>query len=144
MTVQQTKSINKISENFGIGFFLYSQNDKKILIHKRDEKGAQPNKWDYFGGKIEKRETPIQALKRELYEELGIKVNKRQIKLLFKSDAKHMYYILFSKKRTKEIRLDEGDGFAWFTFQEAFNLEEKLAKSANDCLNKLKDKSNEK
>ena len=126
-----------------VGFFLYSPNDKKVLIHKRDDETENsPNMWDYFGGSFE----PVdlgkaeEALHRELYEELGISVDKDSVKLLVKSGNETIYYILFPKYKTRELRLDEGAGFAWFSFDEVLGFDEGiLTPKAKTYLVKLKD-----
>jgi mutator protein MutT len=47
--------------------------DQKLLVGKRNLKG-EPfyGKWDFFGGFLKKGETPEEALKREIKEELGV------------------------------------------------------------------------
>lgn len=47
----------------------------QILISKRDNSLHQGGLWEFPGGKIEPNETPMQALARELEEELEIKIN---------------------------------------------------------------------
>jgi len=46
--------------------------DNKILICQRTRHQPHPLKWEFPGGKIEPGEQPVDALRRELHEELGI------------------------------------------------------------------------
>ena len=46
--------------------------DGKILICRRRADQAHALKWEFAGGKVEAGESPEQALRRELQEELGI------------------------------------------------------------------------
>jgi 8-oxo-dGTP diphosphatase len=48
------------------------QQNGRVLIAQRKEDDSFPLKWEFPGGKIEPGETPKQALRRELNEELGI------------------------------------------------------------------------
>jgi 8-oxo-dGTP diphosphatase len=46
--------------------------ESKLLICQRTKHQPMPLKWEFPGGKIEHGEQPIDALRRELEEELGI------------------------------------------------------------------------
>jgi len=48
------------------------QKDGKLLVCQRTRHQTMPLKWEFPGGKIEEREQPRDALRRELEEELGI------------------------------------------------------------------------
>ena len=61
--------------------------DDQILIAKRASHQHQGDKWEFPGGKVEKAETPQQALRRELKEELGIDIqSSKRI-----TEIKHQY-----------------------------------------------------
>ena len=64
-------------------------NDGRILLAKRPRNKPMAGLWEFPGGKIEKGETPEQALIREIDEELG--VNTKQSCLAPVSFASHDY-----------------------------------------------------
>lgn len=50
------------------------ERDNKILMSQRLSHQSYPGYWEFPGGKIEENEADVDALKRELHEELGIEV----------------------------------------------------------------------
>lgn len=52
---------------------IVNQNDE-ILIAKRGSHQHQGNKWEFPGGKVEDNETSQEALRREIFEELGVQI----------------------------------------------------------------------
>ena len=59
----------------------------KYLIQKRPSRGLFADLWEFPGGKVEKGETPEEALRREFKEELGAKVKDQEFLL----KVKHAY-----------------------------------------------------
>ncbi len=55
--------------------------DGRLLIYLRDDKLSIPfpNHWDLFGGHVEVGETPEEALRRELQEEIGATLDSRRL-----------------------------------------------------------------
>lgn len=52
------------------------QSDRRLLIGQRRRNDTSPFKWEFPGGKVEQGETPVDALARELKEELGATLQK--------------------------------------------------------------------
>ena len=46
----------------------------EVLVTRRPRGGHMAGKWEFPGGKIEKGETPREALRREIREELGCRI----------------------------------------------------------------------
>lgn len=53
-------------------------NGTMVLAAQRSSKMNSPLKWEFVGGKVEKGETHKQALEREVYEELGIRIETKR------------------------------------------------------------------
>lgn len=67
----------------------------EVLLQKRSlQKKNNPGMWSKTGGHVIAGEYPIDAIKREIKEELGIEIDNRNIKLIdiYKSDNKENKY----------------------------------------------------
>jgi len=108
----------------GVNWFLYDPKLQQVCLHRRDSKAPiDPDVWDNFGGTVEEGESELNALRREIIEELGIDLAQDAIEYCRLSN-KVFYYIPFEVSRTSEIVLGEGAGFAWLTFAAALGLKD--------------------
>ena len=111
-----------IKRNYAVIILVDGQG--RVLLQKRDNyKEKYANYWAFFGGGIEKSETPEQALKRELKEELNY--NLEEVKLFkvidYKTDDKEgkgYYFIADFEGKIENLSLKEGAGFAFLTKKE--------------------------
>ena len=97
--------------------------DGKILLQLRDEKPNiySPGVWGLFGGNVESNEKPIDALKRELLEEIGLDI--KDAKLLFSWDHYKYNSVLhfFLVPLTAELatlNLNEGEAMELFSIDQ--------------------------
>lgn len=59
---------------------VFMEHDHKILLLLRAKCSLSPNTWGVPGGKLEKGESPIEGLIREIQEELGLKATSTDLK----------------------------------------------------------------
>ncbi|MDO8590268.1 MAG: NUDIX domain-containing protein [bacterium] len=106
---------------------LYNK-DKEILLQHRDEDAKRlPNYWGFFGGGIEKGETPEAALEREIFEELEYKVSKPVRVLVqkfnWKEDENIKYVFVEEYDSSQPLIQHEGQGKSWRKFDDLGNLQ---------------------
>ena len=90
--------------------------NKQVLIARRSKNKPQGGFWEFPGGKIEKDETAIQALSRELKEELAISVLEMQSFIKLEHEYPEGSIILdvwMVEKFTGNARGNEGQTIAW-------------------------------
>lgn len=97
------------------------QQDGNFLMQLRDDLPhiAYPGHWSLFGGHLELGETPEEALKRELIEEIGYKVSDSR-KIGCYADEKvtrHIFYAPLTIAVT-ELNLQEGQDLALLTLED--------------------------
>jgi mutator protein MutT len=105
---------------------LYDHN--KILLQKRSKSAKRfPNLWGLFGGGVEDKETPEEALKREIYEELELKISAPKFLQKFhyeleENGEKGNVWVYVAKYNGQKLHQREGDGMEWVTRTDAMNL----------------------
>ena len=56
--------------------------DDRVWIQRRRTRDSLQDCWEFPGGKLEQRETPLAALRRELEEEVGVKPRRPELLLV--------------------------------------------------------------
>ena len=116
---------------------LYNKDLKILLQHRSSDAKIMPDYWAFFGGGIEKNEAPLDALYREIYEEINY--IPKSPKLILKRDFKEdilkgtLYIYIDFFNEDKELILREGKGFGWFNKDEINNL--KITERDKDIIN---------
>jgi 8-oxo-dGTP diphosphatase len=97
----------------------------KILVGRRPEGGALPDVWEFPGGKIEAKESPEDALQRELKEELGIdaEIGKLQFAGTFTYGRRGLLFLFYDVKFWKgEIKAEHHTDLQWISPKDLTNL----------------------
>jgi 8-oxo-dGTP diphosphatase len=77
--------------------------EERILVTRRKKDTSYGLLWEFPGGKIEKEEEPRQALQRELKEELGIRVEVRDLfEVVFHDYSDYSVLLLVYRCRIEE------------------------------------------
>ena len=107
-------------------------NNGMILLQQRAlSKKASPGKWSRTGGHVDAGESCDEAIKREVFEEIGLVVERIKRFEIFKSlDPNEHYitygYIIFTDKRENEFKLqkDEVNSVRYYSIEELERIRE--------------------
>lgn len=120
---------------------LYNDKQEVLMQHRDDNKKFLPGYWGSFGGHIEEGETPEEALKRELIEELEYEVKNPTLFVTseFTDEDKRITTYNFIEKydEAQPLVLHEGQGYGWFSIPEALKL--KVTELRKEALLKTQD-----
>ena len=98
----------------------------KFLLALRDDKPdiISPNCWCFIGGTKEETETFEETCRREVEEEIGIKINQLTFLKIIKYEdrRKYFYHSNLTEQQVKDIVLHEGQKYDFFTIGEIKNL----------------------
>jgi 8-oxo-dGTP diphosphatase len=99
---------------------ILKDSDGKYLLGKRLDSQSWAGWWEFPGGKLESNENPSEALKREIYEELGVSINKyRQWitrRVIEKNKITILYFFLITSW-TGIVEGMEGQKLQWVDFK---------------------------
>jgi len=90
--------------------------NKKILIARRASNVPYSGFYEFPGGKVEENETPVEALKRELNEELGINCSIKDFFQEIKWENKFLlkcYFVDMIEKDLSKMEKRVHDDFQW-------------------------------
>ena len=114
-------------------------NGNKVLLTKRSPLMVEGGKWCLPGGGMRKWETALDSVKREVFEEVGIKTEK--IKFLFvheefsKRVKVHANVFVYEIKFSGKVKINwEVSDYGWFSRSEIAKLD--MAFSHKQILNK--------
>lgn len=98
----------------------------KVLVGQRPEGGSLARTWEFPGGKLELNESPEEALKRELDEELGVQAEIGALKLAATHtyDKRGLLFLFFEVNYWKgQIKTQQHLDLKWVSPKELANLE---------------------
>ena len=102
--------------------------DSKILLQKRaDNKRVYPGVWAETGGGIIHGETSLEAIHREVREELGVDIDDERCELIMKFRTGYVWNDTFFLRQDFDlqdltIKADEVSDVGWFTIEEIDEL----------------------
>lgn len=116
-----------VKRNWAVALIVNDKNE--ILLQKKSSDYTYPGFWAFFGGGIDKLETPELALKKELKEEINLDIQQKELNLFKSTDykwdnlsGKGYYFLIKFRGNLNSLRLSEGAGFAFFNKEEIKKL----------------------
>ena len=104
---------------------LYKTTGELLLQHRTSDAPRFPEYWMFFGGEIEKGETPEQAVKREAVEELGYELTHPElvkVEHFFHAGSAYTVHVFIEQYDGRTLTLYEGQGMGWFLPKSTTNL----------------------
>jgi len=110
-----------------------------LLLHRLENK-SDGNMWGLPAGKLENGETPIDAVQREMIEEINCSIHKKDISYFKKVHVRypekditfHMFHIKLNNKLSIQINPEEHKDYGWFTIENALQIN--LMRYMDDCI----------
>jgi 8-oxo-dGTP pyrophosphatase MutT (NUDIX family) len=104
------------SNHIGCGALIYSTDTKRYLFLLRNQK-RHAGSWGLVGGGVESNETPVEALRREVLEEVGsvdiLKIIPIEKFTADNTNFEYHTYLLVVDKEFVPLLNDEHRGYAW-------------------------------
>lgn len=100
------------------GVLFLAKDTGRCLLQLRNSDKRFKHTWGFFGGMLDKNETPYEAIQRELTEEIGFVPELEKLNPIdvFQSKDKNFYYYSFVAVVEKEfipVLNGESAGYAW-------------------------------
>lgn len=92
--------------------------NQALLVHRHPERRWYPDCWDLVGGHIEHGESPVEAIRRECEEEIGVQIRTPHPFPLPFSDPlidMHAFLVTSWDGEPTNCAPDEHDDLQWFT-----------------------------
>lgn len=102
------------------------ERDGKILITRRGPGGDMAGKWEFPGGKLEPGETAAECLRREIWEELRLRIEVGEFiaKSIFRQPGREIVLLAYwARWLSGEPVLTVHDEFQWITLPELANFD---------------------
>jgi len=116
----------------GVKVILQREDDKVLLLRRNPRKYPEIGpKWDIVGGRIDIGFSLLENLKREVYEETGLRIIGKP-KLLYAQDilnierfpGRHVVRLTYSAKANGEPVIDgESTEYNWFSYEEIKDIQ---------------------
>lgn len=124
---------------FEVSSCFLEHSGRLLMLHRPPHK-SQGGRWGAPGGKVDPGETPLQAMRREMFEETGIDLPEASLgffRTVYVNHpgydfAYHMFRATLGAEPNVILRADEHQGFGWFAPLDALALE--LVEDMDTCI----------
>ncbi len=95
----------------------------RVLLVQRPDDGPLPGLWQFPGGKVEFGEHPWDALRREIREELGLRIARGPLfglySYVYDMEGQRVHYVLAAYRvRIPRVKVKEKEGLRWVSLED--------------------------
>ncbi len=111
-----------------VGVVIINDNNEILLQRRSRFKRTNPSRWGICGGKVDLGETTIEACVRETLEEVGVELNKEELKFISMNVIDKVHFTVYYTRKNVDIskcklQVEEVEELKYFKLEELENLD---------------------
>lgn len=127
----EARNLNNVPNGYYIsvvGVVIINENDEILLQKRSKSKRVNPGKWGICGGKVDFLETPLEAGIRETSEEIGILLDKEELKFLSMDTNEKLHFTVYYVRKNVDVsecklQKEEVEEIKYFKIEEVKDLD---------------------
>ena len=147
LNYKKVRGTKQEENEYSQGVEMWIINNNSILMTKRSPEKSHPGNWEVPGGGCQAGETPMETMKREISEEIGVTLTEKDITLIDTTIYHQQFVDMFTTKhkidlKNTKLQVEEVSDIKFVTKDEFYKMKEnnQIVPSVANRFELIKDK----